>query len=323
MRGNHVRRIILCGLCLCAFFLSGCSYNQTLKDSWKYTSRQYRSYLNTPASLDMDDTGSCEVYELALGESVMEVDGQLRNLIRAMENSDQSPDQNWVMGIMRRFPWLSGVALADPEGKPIARYPEYFMKEFDVTPLLTADPKQRIGSLRAYVQQTPLGPEVYLANPVYVGEELRGLIVAYFDPRALVSLSSDPGSFMLASSSGVLWAGRFSAEATAVGQEEWDKVLLNKSCGTIGGSGHEFFWTTRYLGNLPIVYAIPTDAGDVKESDKSMQELRRVDMSDAPPMKLDPSLSEGEVGNVGAPNVTPSNAPGASANPDAKKPLNQ
>ena len=316
-------RILLSSLVLCTLLTSGCSYNQSLKDSWKFTSKQYRTYLNTPAELDLDDTGSCENYEIALGAAVMDVDGQLQRLVRAMENSDQSPDQHWVMSIMQKFPWLSGVALADAEGKPIARYPEYFMKEFDVSPLVAADPKQRINSLRAYVQQTPLGPEVYIANPVFSGEELRGLVVVYFDPRALVTMSSDPGAFMLASPAGVLWAGKFSAESTPVAQENWEELLLRKSCGTIGDSGREFFWTTRYLGNLPIVYAIPTDAGDVLESQKSMDELRRVDVHDAPPMKLTPGPSEGEVGNVGAPNTAPGATPAQPAGSDGTKSLNE
>ncbi len=290
---------------------SGCSQGkQSIKDSWKYTTKQYRTYLNTPATLDMEATGNCENYEIALGDAVLELDGELEKLIRAMENSDRSPDQDWVMQLMRRFPWLTGVALADKDGKVMARHPEYFMKEFDVTPLLSPDPKQRINSLRAYVQKTPLGPEIYLANPVFSGEELRGLIVVYFDPRALVSLSRDPGSFMLASPEGVLWAGKFTPESTPVGKENWAELLLHKSCGLIGGSGSEFFWTTRYLGNLPLVYAIPTDTKNVVESPQQLDQLKRVDVSDAPPLKLtDPTLMEGEVGNVGAPNVQPRPAP--------------
>lgn len=309
---------MFCSLAMTA----GCSYNQTLKDAWKYTDRQYRSYLNTPATLDMEATGSCENYELALGDAVMEVDGHLQSLVRTMENSDQSPDQSWVIGLIRKYPWLTGVALADPNGVPMARYPEYFMKEFDVSPLLEPDPKQRIGSLRAYVQETPLGPEVYLANPVYIGEELRGLVVVYFDPRALVTMSTDPGSFMLTYPGGVLWSGRYSAQSTPVGQADWADLVQRRSCGLVGGSGTEFFWTTRYVGNLPVIYAIPTDAGNLVESQKSLNELKRVDVSDAPPLQLnDPYLSEGEVGNLGSPNVAPSPVSAPSGSDEGAMPL--
>lgn len=282
-------------LALCTILcLFGCTQNQTVKDSWKFTTRQYRAYLNTPATVDMDEKGGCELYELALGESVLEVDYQLEQLIRAMENSDRSPDQNWVMQTITRFPWLSGVALADAEGRPIARYPEYFMKEFDVSPLIEPDPKQRITSLRAYVQQTPLGPEVYLANPVYTGGELRGLVVAYFDPRSLVTVSRDPGSFLLASPAGMLWSGRYSAGGTPVGEANWEDILTSRSCGLLGGSGREFFWTTRYLGNLPIVYAIPTDTTALMESPEGMDSLKRVDMGDAQRLQEEQARQEQE-----------------------------
>ncbi len=309
-------------LCLCG---SGCGTNQTLKDSWKFTTKQYRNYLNTPATLDMEATGNCENYELALGDAVLDLDSQLQKLIRAMENSDRRPDQEWVMELMRKFPWLSGVALADNSGNLMVRYPEYFMKEFDVSPLVDPDPKQHMASLRAYVQKTPLGPEIYLANPVFSGDAMKGLVVAYFDPRALVSLGADPGSFMLASSAGVLWAGRFAPESTPIGKENWEELLKQKSCGLIGESGKEFFWTTRYLGNLPLVYSIPTDVKNVRESSAQLDQLKRVDVSDAPPLKLtDPTLGAGEVGNLGAPNVRPAQVPGQQENEaGVKQPLKE
>ncbi len=255
-----MKRLVL----FCAFLLLvpalGCSSNQTLRDSWKYTQRQYRTYLNVPAELDYDATGNCTVYELALGDAMLEVDNALLKLIRAMENSDRGPDQAWVMKMMQSFPWLTGVALADNTGAVMARYPEHFMKEFNVTPLLEQDPKQRRNALRAYVQESPMGPEVYLANPVYVGEDFRGLVTVYFDPRALMSLSNDPGNVMLATPFGVIWHGRFTGTATAVDRTDWAALLQQKSCGLVGEKGDQFYWTTRYLGNMPLVYAFPVAA---------------------------------------------------------------
>ena len=260
-----MKRLVLFCLILSLIPVFGCSNNQTLRDSWKYTKRQYRTYLNVPAQLDYEDTGSCEVYEIALGDAMLDVDGSLLKLIRAMENSDRGPDQAWVTKMMQDFPWLTGVALADQNGAVMARYPEYFMKEFSVAPLLEPDPKQRRSALRAYVQDSPMGPEVYLANPVYVGEDFRGLVVVYFDPRALMSLSKDPGSMMLASPSGVLWRGRFASNSTAVDRTDWADVLRSKSCGLVGDKNDEFYWTTRYLGNFPLVYAFPVSAAQAAE----------------------------------------------------------
>lgn len=259
-----MQRVLLLSLVLVC--LAGCGKSQTLKDSWKFTTRQYRTYLNTPVSLDMEDKGGCELYELALGEAVLRVDGEVQKLIRAMENSDHNPDQSWVMSMMGRFPWLSGVALVDGSGALVARYPEHYAKEFDAQPLMEPDPKQRMGALRAYVQQHESGPEIYLANPVFGGEEMRGLIVVFFDPRSLVTTSADPGGFALATPSGVIWPGNF-GEGSTVSAQNWEEILKRKSCGLIGPSGSEFFWTTRYMGNLPLVYAVPVSAGKAQKAE--------------------------------------------------------
>lgn len=256
---QRVFLLVLAGIL--TFAAIGCGKSQTVKDSWKFTTRQYRTYLNTPASVDLSDKGSCEMYELALGEAVLGMDMELQKLIRAMENSDHNPDQNWVMGMMGRFPWLSGVALADGTGAIVAQYPEIFAKPFDIAPLLEADPKQRPGALRAYAKPDESGAEIYLANPVFGGEEMRGIIIAHFDVRTLATLSGDPGSFVIGSPSGVLWPGNYGGAGLALGgSADWEGLLKQKSCGLIGEKGSQFFWTTRYLGNLPLVYAMPTSA---------------------------------------------------------------
>ncbi len=254
------RILLFFGIVFLTVAAIGCNKSQVVKDSWKFTTRQYRAYLNTPASIDMEDKGSCELYEIALGESVLTMDTALQKLSRAMENSDHNPDQRWVMDMMRRFPWLSGVALVDGQGNIVAKYPEHYSKALDVKPLLEPDPKQRLGALRAWAQLEGESPEIYLANPVFGGDEMKGLIVAHFDVRSLVTLSSNPGSFMLACPQGVLWNGEFS-QGTIVNSVNWNTLLTEKSCGVIGPEGGAFFWTTHYIGNLPLVYALPTTAG--------------------------------------------------------------
>lgn len=309
-----MQRILLLSLILFAFALSGCGSFQTVKDSWKYTKKQYRTYLNTPAELDLDDTGSCELYELALSEAVIDVDEELQKLIRAMENSDHNPDQVWVMNIMTRIPWLSGVALIDNSGTVEAQYPEYFAKPFDASPLVEPDPKQRLGALRAYVQMTDQGPEVYVGNPVYSGQEMRGIIVAYFDPRVLVTVSSAPGSFMIASPAGVLWPGRFGS-GNVVGSTDWERLLAHTSCGTIGSKENEFFWTTRYVGNLPLVYALPTNAGrenllpgdapaaSSQPSPASASPVPQPPVADAPPQAEAPAPIGGQTPDQNEPQI--------------------
>jgi hypothetical protein len=236
------------------------------------------------------------------------MDDQLQHFVRVMENGDRNPDQNWVLALMRRFPWLSGVALVDANGTPLARYPEYFIKEFDVSPLLETDPKQNFSALRAYVQPSPLGPEIYLAHPVFSNGELRGLVVAYFDPRALAGLSVEADQFMLASPAGVVWAGQFDAQATPVGQADWEEILTRRSRGLIGPSEDRFFWTTRYIGNLPLIYAIPTNAVDRQQAITGLEPSPE-EISGARPLRPASSSPAAEVGNIGSPDLTPVPSP--------------
>jgi hypothetical protein len=255
---------LVCG-CLAA---SACQSHQTLKDSWKFTKRQYTNYLNTPASVDLSDTGDRADYEIALGEAVLNIDNELSRLIRAMENTDHNPSPEWALSMVQKFPWISGVALVGSDGVVNSRYPEYFAKEFDASPLLEPDPKQRPGMLRDYVQTSDSSPEIYLGNPVYFGEDLLGIIVAHFDPATLATLSPNPDSFIMLTPAGIVWQGRFGGGISA-GTDEWKNILENKSSGTVGSGDSTFFWLTRYIGNLPLVYAIPITSGKNSFAEKS------------------------------------------------------
>ncbi len=293
--------LILLGLLLLA---GGCSGNQDAKNLWKYTSKQYRSYLNTPATLDMDAKGDGEDYQIALAEMVYGVDRELNSLVRTIENTGRNIGPEWVMDTMRRHPWLSGVALVDASGTVISRFPDTSAKEFVVTPLLEADPKQNLIALRAYVQENPQGPEIYLANPIFLNGEMRGLVVASFDPKVLAMLSPTPGRFVMASPAGVLWAGEYSTTGSAVATEDWTKTLASEARGYVGSSDAEFYWVSRYIGNLPIVYAIPTSAKSAAASAiEATPESEK--HRDAAPIELQKHLSPGEVGDVGTPNVRP------------------
>lgn len=307
------RTLILTALIL--LVVSGCTSRQDVKETWKFTTRQYRTYLNTPAYLDLEDRGSAEDYELVLSDAVLGIDVQLEKLVRAMENSGKNIGPEWVMSMMQRFPWLTGMALVDNNGTMLSRYPEFFSKEFSVTPLLEEDNKQSFAALRAYVQPTPLGYEVYVASPIYINQEFRGMVVAHFDPRSLLSNAVDPGNFMIASPEGVLWAGNFDEASTPVGQAKWGEMVQNDSSGFIGSGGKEFFWLSRYLGNLPLVYALPVDVSALTETNENVDNLRTNAVpGDAPPLELrNKGLAPGEVGNLGSPNVAPQPAPAPKA----------
>ncbi len=236
--------------------VTGCRPPQTVKNALKDTRSYYRAYLNTPATLDLDNKGGCEEYEVALGAAVSEFDFQLRELERVLQNSDRNPDPAWVGKITKRFPWLAGVALADNTGEARAKVPVDYPKPFEVTALTKVDTKQHLKDLRAFVQEDPLGPEIYIGNPVYSGSDFKGVVVVHFDPRTLIARTTDPGKFMIASPQGVLWPGLYEPASTPVAAVKWGEVVKDSSYGTISNANGTFYWVARYVGNLPLIYAI-------------------------------------------------------------------
>ncbi len=236
--------------------LSGCRTPQTVKDVWKGTRSYYYEYLNTPAKLDMDDRGNVLDYESGLGSAIAEFDMQLQELERVLQNSDRQPDAQWVATMTTRFPWLSGIALTDAEGVPQAKIPAVFPKPFVIGTLLEADPKQQLKDLRAFIQDDPQGPEIYVGNPVYSGADFRGVITVHFDPRVLLARTSDPTQVMLAGPDGIIWPAVYDAAATPIANVNWAEKVKSEVSGIERNELGAFYWICRYIGNLPLIYAI-------------------------------------------------------------------
>ena len=239
-----------------SFMLTGCRAPQTVKDAWKGTKGYYYEYLNTPARLNMDDRGDILDYQAALGTAVSDFDMRLQELERVLQNSDRNPDAAWVTSITTRFPWLSGVALTDDTGTPRAKVPPVFPKPFEIGNLLDVDPKQQLKDLRAFVQSSDLGAEVYVGNPVYIGADFRGVIIVHFDPRALLARTGDPGKLVIAGPDGIIWPGLYEASSIPVANINWAEEVKQNTSGVVKNDLGAFYWVCRYIGNLPLIYAI-------------------------------------------------------------------
>ncbi len=303
---------------------AGCRPPQTVKNAWKETRSYYNEYLNTPATLNMEDKGDARDYQAVLAAAVSDFDLQLRDLERTLQNSDRNPDPAWVKRVTTRFPWLAGLALTDSEGFPRAQVPPSYAKPFDIGSLTTVDKKQLQKDLRASIQEDPLGPEIYVGNPVYVGSDFKGLIVVHFDPRTLIARTADPANIMIACPKGIIWPGIFDAQSTPVAGVNWGEVVKDKAYGTVSNDKGTFYWVTRYLGNLPLVYAVKVK-GDFPKNLENLSALEAatayalgpVNMVDEQGRSLDSApargvpdsgKADGEVGDIGSPNVAP-NAP--------------
>ena len=356
-----MRRYVLLACMAALAFATGCRPPQTVKNAWKDTRSYYRAYLNTPATLDFDDKGDAEEYQMALGAAVSEFDFQLQELERVLQNSDRNPDPAWVGKMTKRFPWLSGLALTDDAGEPKAQVPADYPKAFEATSLAKVDTKQHLKDLRAFVQTDPLGPELYIGNPVYAGGDFRGLIVAHFDPRVLIARTADPGKFMIACPQGVIWPGLYDPESTPVAAIEWGEVVKDRSYGTVSNANGTFYWVARYVGNLPLIYAVKVK-GDFPKNTDNLSALVAANSfalgavsipgassgAVAPPPRMpqedtvpvlqpramqrgtpaagrqvrddDHSGLEGDVGNIGKPNVAPDAPPAGAVVPKAQTP---
>lgn len=292
-------------------FAFGCG--QTSHEVWKDTKRYYREYLNPPATVDFEKQGFSTPEEQRLAQGFIGIDMQLRSLERGLDNAHR-PDKEWVERFLKQYPWVAGAAAVNSTGEVMARMPAFDMKNINYTPLLEPDSKQRMRDLRSAVVETPLGPEIVVASPLYAAMDFKGLFAVHFDIRALLPYSSDPENIVIASPKGVLWPGRFDIGATPLAKVNWDAVLKDSTFGTLSNSHGEFFWVSRYVGNLPLVFAVPVEGQFPENLEQlsilsSARELGNA-AKIAPPenMELPPALGEDDPSllTIPAPELPPS-----------------
>ena len=108
-----------------------------------------------------------------------------------MLNADKPPTREWITTFFASFPWISGFAGVKYDGTILGQEPATSMKELDFIPLLYEDKKQNSRALRADVQNTPLGPEIMLAAPLYESYCLKRRLPLFFTPYSVDVLGSN------------------------------------------------------------------------------------------------------------------------------------
>jgi len=268
-----VRTLLLtAALAGCVGLSGGCG--SSAHEVWKGTKKLYAEYLNPPASVDYEDKGTLSEAESRLAMRMLGIDQQLEQLERFLENQDKPPTGEVVSRFFIRFPWLSGLAAVDAEGQVLAQEPPVPMKPLDFMPILEAESRNGASrGLRAYVQDTPLGPEVFMGMPIYQHSELRGFLVCHFDMRALLKYVDDPGELIILAPEAVLWAGHFAVGATPLADRKWGDITKSSVEGTVSDSTGRFIWLARFLGKTPIIFASSVeehtgkDMGEAEEGD--------------------------------------------------------
>lgn len=247
-----------CALLLMLAFLGACTAWQPTKEVWKTTKGLWNTYVSPPASVDYEDKGDVSPEARALSESLMGVDAQLTRLERVMQNADKPPTQAWLADLFAQFPWLNGFAGVRYDGTVLGQEPPDSIKQLDFIPLLYEDKKQNSRALRADVQPSPLGAEIMLATPLYDGVDFLGIVVSYFDMRNLMKYSTKADDIVVLCPGALLWPGKYDFAATPLAGVDWEKAVRESSAGTCSNATGSFYYMVRYLGNMPLVFAVPS-----------------------------------------------------------------
>lgn len=297
------KSLLRCFLLLIAVaaLAAGCSSYQPTKNAWKSTKGFWNTYVSPPATVDYEEKGDLSPRALALTNCMLGIDVELGRLERVMLNADKPPTKEWIANFFTTFPWISGFAGVKYDGTILGQEPANAMKELDFIPLLYEDKKQNSRALRGDVQNTPLGPEIMLAAPLYDGVDFLGIVVAYFDMRALMQYSGNPENLVILSPHALLWPGKYDFAATPLAGVNWAETVAKSSSGTCTNATGTFYYMVRYLGNLPLVFAVaesgtfPEGKGDVEQGLPFFpKEREKLPPPPQPERKTKTDLSEGQ-----------------------------
>lgn len=270
----------LCGTVLAgSLALCACSSYQPTKNAWKTTKDLWYSYVSVPATVDYSEKGDLSPRAMALSTCMMGIDVELSRFERTMMNADRAPTREWLDKLFADYPWVSGFAGVKYDGTLLGHEPGPSLKNLDFIPLLYEDKKQNSRALRGYVQQSPLGPEVMLAAPLYDGVDFLGVVVAHFDMRALSKFSSSPEDLVILSPTALLWPGKYDFAATPLAGVDWETAARKSTSGTCTNERGSFYYQVRYLGNLPLIFAVvesgsfPEGNGDVNQGTRFFPQI--------------------------------------------------
>ncbi len=241
---------------------AGCNKWQPTKDVWKGTKSLWHEYVSPPASIDYDDKAELSERGQALVNGMMSTDVELERLERIMLNADKPPTRGWMQDFFARCPWIDGFAGVKSDGTVLGQEaaPGRPQRTLDFNAILYEDAKQNTRALRCDVQQTPNGPEVLIAAPLYDGVDFLGAVVAYFSMETLASYAKTPQEVVILTPQALLWPGRYDFASTPLAGIDWAEAATKSHAGTVKNANGTFAYQIRYFGNMPIVFGV-VDSG--------------------------------------------------------------
>ncbi len=229
-----------------------------------------RDYINPEPKIDVNRYSWDNPNQEKLALLFSPVDAKVTELMRYVTSQDFRPNDAWMNYLAIRFPWVDGVLIADANGDILERRPPVPVKRFSEP--LVFESIWRDTLVKTVVDYTDLGPEVYLGMPNFDATEFVGLHVVSFDPRVLFSFCPEPEKLLIIDPRArKLWAvgSVASQQSEALSAIAWDKVLLEKSQGTVDAGGTQFTWLARYIGPDRFIYA--TESANASIQDKGLQ----------------------------------------------------
>ncbi len=235
-------------LVLFMFTLTACS-DFRFHDALKSTREVYGEYVNVPATIDYEATGDIDDLQMTIAVNTQKLDLELTRLTRFMRNQDRPPTPNSVQNIFNNFDWINGVTVIDKEGKILVSQPEISLKKLDFAEIIGVTTKN-VRDLKVVAQANDLGAEILIGVPIYTGTELHGYTIVHFDMRNLLPLVPNPENIAIFAPNTNL----IDADNSFASMLDWAEVVENQS----HDDDDDFTWVSRYLGELPIIYASST-----------------------------------------------------------------
>lgn len=273
---SSVKRCLVLSI-LAALLTSGaaCSSYQPTKNVWKGTKALWYEYVSPPAHIDYSDKGSLSPRAQALVNGMMGIDVELNRLERLMSNADRPPTRGWLSQFFSEVPWVEGFAGVKADGTLLGQEvaPGRSQVTLDFIPLLYEPPKQGTRALRGDMQQTSAGPMVVLAAPLYDGVDFLGVVATYFRMSTIVDRAKTPDEVVIFTPYGLLWSP-YEYGATPMAGIDWNESVTKASAGTVSNATGAFAYQVRWLGNLPIIFAVvengtfPKGTGSLEGSEK-------------------------------------------------------
>ncbi|GAB7080709.1 hypothetical protein [Megalodesulfovibrio paquesii] len=269
------------------------SVTGSVKGTMKSGTQMWKDIMEPRPEISLDPSEFGEAQERKLASLLKPVDEQVYQLTVYMDGEDKLPPESWFRRLFERFSWISGVMVLDRFGNVQFQHPVDFSKPVDTAALIalgdmtekerkrweeysekvreerargkggdenaTAEPETAPvwldHKVRAMSNDSSMGPEIFLAQPVFRKNEFDGLVVVHFDPRNLLKFCPTPDELMIMTQKQVIWTSKYHDAAASLATVPWSEVLANEVYGSLRVNDRNFYWLGRDIGRFSLIYA--------------------------------------------------------------------